>query len=277
MLNPYGDDIEVWRCSAESQDVDGPSFHVIQEAKPTVHQLAASAAATGKYGASSSRGNFLPWAHIERADPAGGSPTRFSFPFFGETNVEEIYIWDVRTGALVQTMLNIQQINYVDDDGIVSSDGDEDFWDLGEFSNLNLTERYVFVCGNRLRVFDRSVRGVVRMGRERAVHVEDIVPHDAFGKWCFTVATDDSGEIVQKHHIEGALVVEHETVLTTSARYEDEVVTVYISSCGSHAAILLLASKILVKPYFEDDFAGRIPSEWNMSEIDLSPDRKSVV
>ena len=48
-------------------------------------------------------------------------------------------------------------------------------------------------------------------------------------------------------------------------------ITVYISSCGSHAAILLSGSKILVKPYFRDGYAGRIPSEWRMFVIDLSP------
>ena len=46
--------------------------------------------------------------------------------------------------------------------------------------------------------------------------------------------------------------------------------TVYISSCNSHAAILLSGSKILVKPYFKEGYAGRIPSEWRMFVIDLS-------
>ena len=48
-------------------------------------------------------------------------------------------------------------------------------------------------------------------------------------------------------------------------------ITVHISSCGSHAAILLSGSKILVKPYFKDGYAGRIPSGWSMFGIDLSP------
>ena len=214
MLIPYddADDVEVWRCSAESQDVDEPSCHVIQEAKPTARQLAASAAAAATYGTSPSRGNFLPWAHLQRSGQ--GIVTRFSFPFVGEITPEEIHVWDVRTGALVRTMLNTQQVNYIDGDAIVSAgDGDDEvFWDPERIWDFNLTERYVFVCGRRLRVFDRSARGVVGMAPERAVSIEDIAPQDTF-KWCFMVATDDSGEVIQKPHIEGALVVEHETVL----------------------------------------------------------------
>ena len=48
-------------------------------------------------------------------------------------------------------------------------------------------------------------------------------------------------------------------------------ISVYISSCGSHVAILLSGSKILVKPYFKDDYADLIPSEWGIFEFDLSP------
>ena len=279
MLNPYGYDVEVWKCSAESQDVGEPSFHVIQEAKPTVRQLTASAAAMGKYGTSSSRVQFLPWAHI-RAAPRHA--TRFSFPFLAGITLGDIHIWDVRTGALVQSMLNIQpNVN----EGVPH---------LRAISDINLTERYVFVCGSRLRVFDRSFREVVGVGREPALQVEDIAPQSVFGKWSFTVATDDSGEVIQKPHIEGALVVEHETVLVGPKYEGDEgffageyldvvasvvshvepgppIITVYVSSCGSHVAILPFGSKILVKPYFKDGYAGRIPSEWNMFEIDLSP------
>jgi len=299
VLNPYWN-VEVWKCSAESDDVDEPSCHVIQEAKPTDRQLTISAIVADKYGTSPSRGNFLPWAHLQR--PGLGGVTRFSFPFVVVTTSEEIYIWDVRTGALVQTMLNIQQVNYEEDGGaIVTADDDsEEFWFLGEVSDINLTERYVFVCGTEsLRIFDRSVGGVAGMGRELAVSAEDLPTHDAFGTWCFTVATDDSDEVIQKHKIEGALVVEHETVLSMGTSFGDgeflagkcldgyvfcrtqlynpshmascPIITVYISSCGSHAAILFSGSRILVKPYFKDGYEGRIPPEWNMFEIDLSP------
>ena len=205
--------VEVWRCSAEYQDVDEPSWHVIQEAKPTARQLKASAAAVGKHG---TRGNFLPWADLSRS--GGRGVARFSFPFVGVTTPEEVYIWDVRTGAPVQAMLNIQQLNYIDGD-----DDDDESWCLGEVSDINLTDRYVFVCGTvSLRIFDRSIRGVVGMGCERAVSVEDISPYNVLGNWCFTVATDDSGEAIQRSHIEGALVVEHETVLM-GARYDGNV------------------------------------------------------
>ena len=219
VLNPYCGDVEVWRCSAESQDVDESSCQVTQEAKPTVRQLTASAAAAAKYGTSPSRGNFLPWARIQR--PELGGFARFSFPFLGVITSEEINIWDVRTGVLVQTMLDIQRVNYIDGDVIVSADDDgEEFWCLGEVSDFNLTERYVFVCGtDSLRVFDRDVRGVVGTGRDRAVSAEDISPHNAFARGCFTVATDDSGKVIQKHHLGGVLVAEHETVLM-NARYE---------------------------------------------------------
>ena len=219
MLNPYGDDVEVWRCSAESQDVDEPSWHVIQEAKPTVRQLVASAAAA-KYGTSPSRGNFLPWAHLQRTGQRG--VTRFSFPFVGEITPEEIYIWNVRTGALVQTMLNMQQVDYFDGDPMASTgDDDEEFWYPGEVSDINLTEGNIFVCGTEsLRVFDRNVR--VGMGHGRAVSVEDMTLQSVYGKWCFTVATDDSGEVIQEPRVEGALVVEHETVLSMGARYKGD-------------------------------------------------------
>ena len=212
MLNPYGvDAVEVWRCSAESHDADEPSCHVIQEAKPTVRQLTASAAAAAKYGTSPSRGNFLPWAYIKRGGQGGDA--RFSFPFLGVITSEEFYIWDVRTGMLVQTMPDIQRVNYIGD-FFYSADGDE-FRDLGEVNDFDLTERYLFVCGRKsLRVFDRSVLGVVGTRRERAVSVEDNPPHNVWAAWGFTVATDDrTQEVIQKHHFEGAFVVEHETVL----------------------------------------------------------------
>jgi len=117
-------------------------------------------------------------------------------------------------------MLNIQQINYETVGGGIVSVDDNVY--LGAIEDINLTEGYVFVCGTgSLRVFDRSVRGVVGMGRERAVSAEDMDPHELPGMWRFTVATDDSGEVIQKPHVEGALVVEHETVLSMAdERYE---------------------------------------------------------
>ena len=209
MLYLYDGDVEVWRCSAEFQDVDESSCQVIQEAKPTVRQLTNSARATGRYGTLPSRGNFFPWTCIQRP---GRGVTRFSFPFLGVTTSEEINIWDIRTGALVQTMLNIQEVNYDVGGAIVSAEDEEGVWYLGDVNDFDLTEGYVFVCGTKsMRVFDRSVRG---MGRERAVSAEVMAPRDMFEKWSFTVATDDSGKVIQKPHIGGALVVEYETVLS---------------------------------------------------------------
>ena len=220
MLSAYWNRVEVWRCASESQDVDEPPYRVIQGAQPTTRQLTASAAAAGKYGTSPSRGNFLPWANFDTEAGQEGV-TRFSFPFLGVTATDEVCIWDVRTGALVQTLLDIQEANsYEVGGGIVSADDDEEVQYLGDVKDSNLTERYVFVCGTEcLRVFDRSVQVVVGMGRERAVSVEDMTPQAVFGKWCFTVAMDDCGEVIQKRHIEGALVIEHETVLM-EATYE---------------------------------------------------------
>ena len=62
----------------------------------------------------------------------------------------------------------------------------------------------------------------MRTDRERVVSVGDMTPQAVFGKWCFTVAMDDCGEVIQKRHMEGALVVEHETVLSMGARYRGD-------------------------------------------------------
>ncbi|KAG6839320.1 hypothetical protein H0H93_005670, partial [Arthromyces matolae] len=64
--------------------------------------------------AKSTRGHFRPWAVLRPPQPTRAF--RFSYPTLGAAGWDNIYLWDVRTGALVQT-IEQTQLGIQHDDG----------------------------------------------------------------------------------------------------------------------------------------------------------------
>ena len=204
---------EVWRHSTDYTAEEAAL--VIPESKPAPRQLQVFAAAEKAYGSTTTltsetpeseqstpppqRGHFRPWALLR--PPHGMRAFRLSYPILGSTSRNTIYLWDVRTGALVQQIDDIQKLN---SDNIYNS---QDL--LGEINYIEVGEKYVIVCGRlALRVFERgeSGNGKVKGSDERGRCVMSVSPRYT-PKWRMTI---DLGS--QWRRVDGAEVVERGVV-----------------------------------------------------------------
>ncbi|KAG5637600.1 hypothetical protein H0H81_003991 [Sphagnurus paluster] len=137
---------EVWRRVDDFRDEEPP---VIRESLPTQRQWRVSATAERKYAtASTKRGHFRPWASLH--PPQITRAFRFSYPILGAAAWDAVYLWDVRTGVLVQTIETIQL-------GPADDEDDHNLVFLGDINYIEVSEKYVFLCGiHSLRVFSRE-------------------------------------------------------------------------------------------------------------------------
>ncbi|KAG6917274.1 hypothetical protein DXG01_003222 [Tephrocybe rancida] len=147
---------EVWRHLDDWNDEEAAS--VVPESMPTHRQLRVFRFAEERYETDTpppTRGHFRPYAILR--PPKTTRAFRFSYPTLGAAGWDCIYLWDVRTGALVQT---IEQTQLGAHD---PSDEDMTPLDLlGDINYIEVAERYVILCGiHCLRVFSRATGKVV--------------------------------------------------------------------------------------------------------------------
>lgn len=149
---------EVWRHIPDWNDEEAAA--VIPGAMPTARQLRVFRRATQRHraeAARSVRGHFRPWAILR--PPLTTRAFRFSYPTLAAAASDNIYLWDVRTGTLIQTIEQIQHGLHSNDD---ESQVEMVLNPLGDINYIEVSEKYVIICGDdSLRVFSRATGKVV--------------------------------------------------------------------------------------------------------------------
>ncbi|GLB36880.1 hypothetical protein LshimejAT787_0311670 [Lyophyllum shimeji] len=229
---------EVWRRVDDFSVEEAAS--VVPESLPRPRQKRVFAAALEKYRAAaetSTRGHFRPWAVLH--PPQTTRAFRFSYPTLGAAAWDTVYLWDVRTGTLVQTIDQTQLGS--------NGEGEEDpaLEFLGDINYIEVSEKYVFLCGiHSLRAFSRETgKSVLDIPSSR----------HPLAAWRYTISPNRPsakapGASLIPQHIEARSVPRAESNIV------DEFIAVHISSCGSHLVALLLSSRLLIIPFFERAF-----------------------
>lgn len=123
---------------------DSPTFAVPDERQ---HRISSRAAELHGFPLTS-RGHFKPWAVLK--PPAITRAFRFVFPALIAAAESCLFVWDIPTGELIQTIRDTQLLP----DGLGSSAP------LGELHYVEISARtdgHAFICGsNSLRVFSRT-------------------------------------------------------------------------------------------------------------------------
>ena len=160
------DCIEVWRLASDfAVDNEGAS-----DSPPDEGQRRASTFAAAMHHRHAPRGHFRPWAKLSL--PKFTLVYRFAYPTLLYANNKRAFLYDVRTGALVQTInLNIEE--WLQEEL------------RGGICYVDVNERHVFVCGVRsLHVFARDGGAeVLRISSDASmpkVVVADTVPGNPF-------------------------------------------------------------------------------------------------
>ena len=126
---------------------------------------------------------------------------RFSYPILGVSALNNIYLWDVRTGALIQTISTSLF-----------------FWTgfLGDIHYIELGPRHVFLCGSHaLRVFSRETgRFVLDVSSSQST----------YGRLGYKIASDERGACLQ-----GAVVMQHHAVVGVRDAGEGDIVDEFIA------------------------------------------------
>ncbi|KAF8060699.1 hypothetical protein FPV67DRAFT_1511167 [Lyophyllum atratum] len=226
---------EVWRRVDDFNDDEAAS--VVPESLPGPRQRRVSANAAEKYSsAATTRGHFRPWAVLR--PPQTTRAFRFSYPILGAAAWDAVFLWDVRTGALVQTIEQTQR-------GSNGEVGEGILEYLGDINYIEVSERYVLLCGVRfLRAFSR----------ETGKSVLDIsAVRNPLASWNYSVSAN------RPHGgVRGARLIAQEVdfrrIPLVDSNIVDEFVAVHISPCGSHLAALMCSSRLIIIPYFERAF-----------------------
>jgi hypothetical protein len=171
-----------------------------------------------------------------------------------------VYLWDVRTGSLVQTIEGTQ-LNTWGGTGVPRP--------LGHINYIELGERHVFLCGRAaLRVFAQDTgRCILDVPSSRK----------PYGRWWFGISVEGFG-----WREPGAVAVRHEVVAREQHEGRGEIIdefiagmlpcciffrrllglrvnfSVHISSCGRHLAALLHSSRLVIIPDFERAARGDV-------------------
>ncbi|KAG6830268.1 hypothetical protein H0H92_001534 [Tricholoma furcatifolium] len=208
---------EVWRHLDSWNDEEVAS--VASDSMPTARQRRVFTVAEEKYAVESpgaTRGHFRPWAILR--PPQLTRAFRFYYPTLGAAGWDHIYLWDVRTGTLIQTIEQTQSgMQNQSQDTVPAA-----FEVLGDINYIEVSEKYVFLCGTHfLRVFSRASGRSTAKVRDGA----SLVPQEVV---CSRVAMPDSPNLIL-----------------------DEFIGVHISPCGSHLAALMMSSRLIILPDFE--------------------------
>ncbi|KAG5722788.1 hypothetical protein E4T56_gene8572 [Termitomyces sp. T112] len=237
---------EVWRHVPDWNDEEAAA--VVSEATPTPRQLRVSRTAAERHGTESiesARGHFRPWAILR--SPLTTRAFRFSYPTLGAAGWDCIFLWDVRTGTLIQTIEQIQSGEHNNGGGaqdqVAAAMTALDL--LGDINYIEVSEKYVILCGSHfLRLFSRAT------GR----FVLDICSwKHPLSMWHLSL----SPHRPTREAWNGASLVSQEVVCRRVPMPEspevviDEFIAVHISSCGSHLAGLMLSSRLIIIHDFE--------------------------
>jgi hypothetical protein len=163
--------IEVWRLASDFAVDDEGASH----SPPDGNQRSASTFAAAVHYQNAPRGHFRPWAKLNFPQLMLLA-YRFAYPTLLYAGNEHAFLHDVRTGALVQTIMI--ELDMEED----LLEGGEDF---GGVRYVDVNERHAFVCESRaIHVFARDGGAeVLRISSDASmpkVVVADTVPGDPF-------------------------------------------------------------------------------------------------
>ncbi|KAJ7606856.1 hypothetical protein FB45DRAFT_949312 [Roridomyces roridus] len=208
---------EVWRVVEDSGMIpDSPTF-----AFPDDMQHAAASLYPGDL--SVTRGHFRPWAILR--PPEVTRAFRFVYPTLIAASTDALFLWNVTTGELIQTIHDAQR---------------EDT--LGMINYVEVSAQHAFVCGSdTLRIFSRAsgrwVLDVPSSQRSYGRHSYFLVPG----------GLDRSQQSVLKRQSVDYLRIS----LPNNGRLVDEFTGVHVSACGKHFAALLASSRLIIVPFFQ--------------------------
>ncbi|KAF8148668.1 hypothetical protein B0H34DRAFT_736501 [Crassisporium funariophilum] len=242
---------EVWRRVSDVQE--GVSGHRVEiSSTPDLKQKRVYDEVRSLYmnllDPESTLGQFQPWALLRMPEPTRAY--RFVYPTLLVSSFQHVYLWDIPSGKLIQTLDDIQNLSAPDAQPDVG---------LGSIKYVEMSSRHVFLAGGYLlRVFDRLTgKSVMDIPSTR----------QRYGFWKY--------DLKYAHgHVPGSVLVRHEFSVTgkeytaTSRLLIDQLVAVHVSSCGLHLVALLRGSKLFVLHDFEK-FIGRDPSEIYAHTLDL--------
>jgi hypothetical protein len=128
-----------------------------------------------------------------------------------------VFLWDVRTGALIQT---IQDTQFAQWNGAGNTPGEGDgaatLRFLGDINYIEIGARHVFLCGiHALRVFSRDTGRCV---------LDVPSSQTPYGKWCFRISSEERAECVP-----GAMAIKQNVVVGEQLRGAGDVVNEFIA------------------------------------------------
>lgn len=200
---------------------------------------------------SQSRGIFLPHAHI--LPPTPTRAYRYVHPTLLLASWNQLHLFDVPSGALVQTIVNIHIIS-------PPPAPPEHFRLLGELNYVELSTRYAFVCGSHaLRVFERTPEG------RSVLDIPSIFSAvRGWGAWKFRVIgkKDEAG---RRLDVEGVHSDEEISLMDLLDEFvagksmspwrlfylAHSMTVVHVSPCNRHFAALLSTSRLIIVPFWE--------------------------
>jgi hypothetical protein len=126
--------------------------------------------------------------------------------------LNSVYLWDVRTGALVQTIEGTQLNLW---NGNAPGDGDAPRF-LGDINYIELGPRHVFLCGvHALRVFARDTGRCV---------LDVPSSQTEYGRWWFGISEES-----QRESVPAAVAMRHGVVVGEQLRGHGEIVDEFIA------------------------------------------------
>ena len=135
---PDGDK-EVWRRSSDTSEHVVDDFSIPDASQHEVYEL---------YPRTSADSLFRPWAVLHMPEPT--SAFRFVYPTLMVAAYDCVYLWDVPSGTLIQTIQEIQECQL-----IPSEDGLNHY--LHRIMYVEISERHVFLVGQfYMRIFSRE-------------------------------------------------------------------------------------------------------------------------
>ncbi|KAF8804780.1 hypothetical protein BYT27DRAFT_7243584 [Phlegmacium glaucopus] len=216
------------------------------------------------------KAHFTPHAVLHMPEPT--SAFRCVYPHLLVAGLEKAFVWDVRTGTLLETVEGIQVIQ----PGGGGRQGEEEEEDqdtntvpqfLGRVRYVDISPRHLFfVGGNLLRVFSRATGNCVldipstrwRYGRWRwevasnmgvgvgnGIGRNDVEERDTYAE-----AKEEGREVVRMLATTRLPIGSFE-LYSSARRVIDEFIAVHVSSDGKHLVALLGGSRLVIIHHFE--------------------------
>jgi hypothetical protein len=261
IFDRWGGFKEVWRRAADYDSGDHPQVSV-----PDSFQLQASAIADIR-ASTDQRGHFKPWALLYM--PTHTRAFRFVYPTLLAAGENEVYLWDIPSATLIQTISGIQPI------GGLALDIDY----------VELSHQHVFICmEDTLRVFSRHCGRAVydleipltlglscadwqfswNSSEERfpdaVLHPCSLQRQHRSGHACYPTPRDPD-KFVAGLFLLACMPSQNSWLFRI----------VHVSGCGSHLVALTLRSRLIVLYNFERVFRGETESWETWIDIQLGP------